>query len=418
MGIIAKNSGDLRLVRSSGVRFGGRRLGEGAVEGDSQALGEPPMLREFGASLRYTPGFRTLGFGRLAEAGRGSVLPGGVGYPYDLCESVAKPGLPWQKSSGGNMESGKRFKIACVGAGNVGASAAQYCAEMDLGDVVMTDIAEGLPQGKALDLTQAGPIRGYSSHVTGTNDYADIKGADVCIVTAGLPRKPGMTRLDLLEKNGRIIMSVAENIAKHAPDSTVIIVTNPLDVMTYLAFKKLGFAANKVIGMAGVLDSARLRAFVSMELKVSMKNIDTMVLGSHGDDMVPLPEYTTVSGIPITKLIPKDRVDALMERTRKGGGEIVALLKTGSAFYAPGASAARMAQSIVRDEKQLLPCAALLTGQYGLNDVYIGVPCVLGKGGVEKIVELELTADQKAALHKSAGEVREGLKGLKEVGIL
>jgi len=316
------------------------------------------------------------------------------------------------------MDSGKRFKIACVGAGNVGASAAQYCAEMDLGDVVMTDIAEGLPQGKALDLTQAGPIRGYSSHVTGTNDYKDIAGADVCIVTAGLPRKPGMTRLDLLEKNGRIIMSVAENIAKHAPNSTVIIVTNPLDVMTYLAFKKLGFPANKVVGMAGVLDSARLRAFVSMELKVSMKNVDTMVLGSHGDDMVPLPEYTTVSSIPITKLMPKDRVDALMERTRKGGGEIVALLKTGSAYYAPGASAARMAQSIVRDEKQLLPCAAHLTGQYGLSDVYIGVPCVLGKGGVEKIVELDLTADQKAALHKSAGEVREGLKGLKEIGIL
>ncbi len=316
------------------------------------------------------------------------------------------------------MESGKRFKIACVGAGNVGASAAQYCAEMDLGDVVMTDIAEGLPQGKALDLTQAGPIRGYSSHVTGTNDYKDIAGADVCIVTAGLPRKPGMTRLDLLEKNGRIIMAVAENIAKHAPNATVIIVTNPLDVMTYLAFKKLGFPANKVVGMAGVLDSARLRAFVSMELKVSMKNVDTMVLGSHGDDMVPLPEYTTVSGIPITKLMPKERVDALMERTRKGGGEIVALLKTGSAYYAPGASAARMAQSIVRDEKQVLPCAALLTGQYGLNDVYIGVPCVLGKGGVEKIIELELTADQKTALHKSAGEVREGLKGLKEVGIL
>lgn len=316
------------------------------------------------------------------------------------------------------MASGKRFKIACVGAGNVGASAAQYCAEMELGDVVLSDIVEGFPQGKALDLTQAGPIRGYGSMVTGTNDYADIAGADVCIVSAGLARKPGMTRLDLLEKNGNIIKGIAENIAKHAPNSTVIVVTNPLDVMTYLMFKKVGFPSNRVVGMAGCLDSARLRAFVAMELNVNMKNVDTMVLGSHGDDMVPLPEYTTVSGIPITKLMKKDRIDALMERTRKGGGEIVALLKTGSAFYAPGASAARMAQAIVRDEKQLLPCAALLEGQYGLKDVYIGVPVVLGKGGVEKIVELELTTEQKDALHKSAGEVREGLKGLKEVGIL
>lgn len=316
------------------------------------------------------------------------------------------------------MASGKRFKIACVGAGNVGASAAQYCAEMELGDVVLTDIVEGVPQGKALDLTQAGPIRGYGSMVTGTNDYKDIAGADVCIVSAGLPRKPGMTRLDLLEKNGNIIKGIAENIAKHAPDSTVVVVTNPLDVMTYLMFKKVGFPSNRVVGMAGCLDSARLRAFVAMELNVNMKNVDTMVLGSHGDDMVPLPEYTTVSGIPITKLMKQDRIDALMERTRKGGGEIVALLKTGSAFYAPGASAARMAQAIVRDEKQLLPCAALLEGQYGLKDVYIGVPVVLGKGGVEKIVELDLTKEQKDALHKSAGEVREGLKGLQEVKIL
>jgi len=316
------------------------------------------------------------------------------------------------------MASGKRFKIACVGAGNVGASAAQYCAEMELGDVVLTDILEGFPQGKALDLTEAGPIRGYGSMVTGTNNYADIAGADVCIVSAGLARKPGMTRLDLLEKNGNIIAGIAENIAKHAPNSTVIVVTNPLDVMTYVMFKKVGFPSNRVIGMAGCLDSARLRAFVAMELGVNMKNVDTMVLGSHGDDMVPLPEYTTVSGIPITKLMKQDRIDALMERTRKGGGEIVALLKTGSAFYAPGASAARMAQAIIRDEKQLLPCAAHLTGQYGLDDVYIGVPVVLGKDGVEKIIELDLTKAQKDELHKSAGEVREGIKGMKEVGIL
>ena len=316
------------------------------------------------------------------------------------------------------MESGRRFKIACIGAGNVGASAAQYCAEMELGDVVLTDIMEGLPQGKALDLSEAGPIRGYGSMVTGTNDYADIAGADVCIVTAGLPRKPGMTRLDLLEKNGNIISSIAGSIAEHAPDCTVIIVTNPLDVMTYVAFQKLGFPKNRVVGMAGCLDSARLRSFVAMELNVNMKCVDTMVLGSHGDDMVPLPEYTTVSGIPITKLMPADRVEALVERTRKGGGEIVKLLKTGSAYYAPGASAARMAQAIIRDEKQLLPCCTFLEGQYGLSDVCIGVPVILGKGGVEKIIELDLTEAQTAELHKSAGEVQIGIDGMKEVGIL
>lgn len=316
------------------------------------------------------------------------------------------------------MASGKAHRIACIGAGNVGASAAQYCAEMELGEVILTDIVEGFPQGKALDLTQAGPIRGYGSVVTGTNDYADIAGADVCIVTAGLARKPGMTRLDLLQKNGEIITGICENIAKYAPDSVVIIVTNPLDVMAYVAFQKLGFPEQRVVGMAGCLDSARLRAFVAMELNVNMKNVDTMVLGSHGDDMVPLPQYTTVSGIPITKLMPQDRIDSLVERTRKGGGEIVALLKTGSAYYAPGASAARMAQAIVRDEKQLLPCSAHMTGQYGLNDVYIGAPVVLGKDGVENILELELSDDERSALHNSAGEVRTGIDGLKELGVL
>ena len=316
------------------------------------------------------------------------------------------------------MDAGKQFKIACIGAGNVGASAAQYCAEMELGEIVLTDILEGFPQGKALDLTQAGPIRGYGSVVTGTNDYADIEGADVCIVTAGLPRKPGMSRLDLLEKNARIITGISENIAKYAPDSVIIVVTNPLDVMVYLAYVKLGFPAERVIGMAGCLDSARLRAFVAMELNVNMKNVDTMVLGSHGDDMVPLPHYTTVSGIPITELMSKERIDALVERTRKGGGEIVALLKTGSAYYAPGASAARMAQAVIRDEKQLLPCSALLNGQYGLNDVYIGVPTKLGKGGAEEIVELELSEEERAALHKSVEEVRTGIDSLKDLGIL
>ncbi len=316
------------------------------------------------------------------------------------------------------MSAGRKFKIACIGAGNVGATAAQYCLEMELGDVVLTDIAEGVPQGKALDLSETGPVRGYSCMATGTNDYKDIAGADVCIVTAGLPRKPGMTRLDLLGKNGNIITDVCKNIAEHAPDSVVIIVTNPLDVMTYLAFTKLGFPPERVVGMAGVLDSARMRSFVAMELGVSMKNVDTMVLGSHGDDMVPLPDYTTVSGIPITKLLPQDKVDAIVQRTRKGGGEIVALLKTGSAYYAPGASAARMAQAIIRDEKQILPCAAHLTGQYGLDGVYAGVPCMLGKDGVENIIELELTDDQRTALHTSSEEVQKGIDELKELGVL
>jgi malate dehydrogenase len=316
------------------------------------------------------------------------------------------------------MSVGKKFKIASIGAGNVGASVAQYCLELDLGDVVLADIVEGLPQGKALDLTEAGPIRGYSSQCVGTNNFADIAGSDVVIVSAGLARKPGMTRLDLLGKNGEIITGICDAIKTHAPDSVVIIITNPLDVMVYLAYKKLGFPANRVIGMAGCLDSSRMRSFVAMELGVSMKNVDTMVLGSHGDDMVPLPHYTTVSGIPITQLLPQDRIDAIMERTRKGGGEIVALLKTGSAFYAPAASAVRMAQSVIRDEKQLLPCAALLTGQYGLDDIFMGVPCKLGKDGVEQILELEISDADKASLHKSAEEVRTGIAGLKELGIL
>ena len=316
------------------------------------------------------------------------------------------------------MSTGKRFKIACIGAGNVGAAAAQYCAEMDLGDVVLTDIVEGMPQGKALDLTQAGPIRGYNAMVQGTNDYKDIEGSDVVIITAGLPRQPGMSRLDLLEKNANIMGDICGNVTTYAPNSTVIIVTNPLDVMTYAAFKKLGFPPERVVGMAGCLDSARMRAFVAMELNTSMKNVDTMVLGSHGDTMVPLPQYTTVSGIPITRLLSQDRIDAIVERTRKGGGEIVSLLKTGSAYYAPAASAARMAQAIIRDEKQLLPCSALLNGQYGLEDVYIGVPVRLGKGGVEGILELDLSQDELKALQESAEEVRTGIKSLQDMNAL
>ncbi len=316
------------------------------------------------------------------------------------------------------MQSSFMPKIACIGAGNVGATAAQYCLEMELGNVVLTDIVEGLPQGKALDMTEAGPIRNYSTTCIGTNDYADIQGADVVIITAGLPRKPGMTRLDLLEKNGTIITEVCSQIKQYAPDAVVIIVTNPLDVMVYLAYQKLGFPANRVIGMAGCLDSARMRAFVALELNVSMKNVDTMVLGSHGDTMVPLPQYTTVSGIPITKLLSQEKIDAIIARTRDGGGEIVRLLKTGSAYYAPAAGAARMAQAVLRNERQLLPCAALLQGEYGLNNLYVGVPCILGAKGVERIVELELSTEEQGALQRSATEVQEGINGLKELGLL
>jgi len=312
----------------------------------------------------------------------------------------------------------ERLKIACIGAGNVGAAVAQYCAEMELGNVVLFDVVEGMPQGKALDLTEAGPTRGYSSRVVGTNDYKDIVGADICVITAGLPRKPGMTRLDLLEKNGRIMTDICEKIRDYAPDATVIVVTNPLDVMVYLAQKVLGFKPRRVIGMAGILDSSRMRAFVAMELGVSLRNVHTMVLGSHGDAMVPLPEYTTVSGIPITKLMPEAMIDTIVQRTRQGGGEIVKLLKTGSAFYAPGASAARMVEAIARDEKCVLPCAAHLTGQYGLQDIYMGVPCILGRKGVENVLELTISEENRASLHASAGEVREGIGGLKQVGLL
>lgn len=316
------------------------------------------------------------------------------------------------------MPVGKRFKIACIGAGNVGATVAQYCLDMQLGDVVLYDIVEGLPQGKALDLTQAGPVRGYSCVATGTNDYRDIAGSNICVVTAGLPRKPGMSRDDLVEKNGTIVAGICENILRYAPESVVIFVTNPLDVMAYLALKKLGYPPRKVVGMAGTLDSARLRSFVAGELGVSMKNVDTMVLGSHGDEMVPLPAYTTVSGVPITQLLPEDKIEAIVERTRKGGGEIVALLKTGSAYYAPAASVARMVQCILNDERQILPCSAFLTGQYGLKDVFVGVPVRLGEGGVEEIIELDLTTAQTEALHKSAAAVREGIQSLKNLGLL
>ena len=301
-------------------------------------------------------------------------------------------------------------KIAVIGAGNVGASTAMYLAEANLADVVMVDIVEGTPQGKGLDLTQAGPVRGYNAMVKGTNKFSDIKGADIVIMTAGLPRKPGMSREDLLNMNADIVGSVAKNIKRYAPKSFVIVVSNPLDLMTFHMQKVTGFPKERVCGQAGVLDSTRLRAFVAMELDVAMTDIQAMVLGGHGDTMVPLPRYTTVGGIPIGELIPKDRINAISKRTAGGGGEIVKLLKTGSAYYAPAAASVQMCRAILNDEKRVLAASAFLTGQYGIKDIYIGVPVVLGAKGVEKILELKLTKGELGALQGSAKTYKEHLK--------
>jgi malate dehydrogenase len=301
-------------------------------------------------------------------------------------------------------------KIGVIGAGNVGASCAMYLAEANFADVVLVDIIPDMPKGKGLDLTQAGPVRGYNASVIGSNDYKDIKGADIVIMTAGLPRKPGMSREDLLTKNAEIIGSAAKAIKKHAPKSIVIVVSNPLDLMTYHMQNITGFPRNRVFGQAGVLDSIRFRAFVSMELGVAMTDTQAMVLGGHGDTMVPLPRYTTVAGIPIAELIPKDRIKAISQRTAGGGGEIVKLLKTGSAYYAPAAATVDMCRAVFNDEKKVLPASAYLTGQYGIKDIYIGVPVVLGADGVEKILELKLSKGELASLQNSAKTYKEHLK--------
>jgi len=300
-------------------------------------------------------------------------------------------------------------KISVIGAGNVGATSAFLAAQKGLGDVVLVDIVEGLAQGKALDQMESAPVEGFSVSVTGTTDYTAIEDSDVVIVTAGLARKPGMDRLDLLAKNAEIIKDITGNITKYAPESIIIMVTNPLDVMTYLAWKVSGFEPKKVIGQAGVLDSARFKAFIAMELNVSPADIQTMVLGGHGDTMVPLIRYTSVSGIPLTQLMSEDRISSLVERTRNGGAEIVGLLKQGSAFYAPGASATAMAEAVVRDTKRILPCSCLLTGQYGIQDLYIGVPARLGRGGAEEIIEIELTDEEISRLQESAAVYRESI---------
>jgi malate dehydrogenase len=305
-----------------------------------------------------------------------------------------------------------RNKVSVIGAGFVGATVAQRIAERELADVTLVDIIEGIPQGKALDMAESAPIEGFDCSVAGSNDYKDISGASIVVVTAGLARKPGMTREDLLLKNAEIIKGVTANIKKYAPDSMILMVTNPLDIMAQLAFKVSGFPAKRVFGMAGMLDSARFRTFVAMELGVSVEDTDAMVLGGHGDAMVPLPRYTTVSGIPITELLSKEKIEALAARTRDGGAEIVKYLKTGSAYYAPASGVTDMVESVLKDKKRVMPCAAYLTGQYGLKDVYIGVPIKLGAGGVEEIIELKLTEEEKKALQASANVVKENVDKL------
>jgi malate dehydrogenase len=289
----------------------------------------------------------------------------------------------------------------------VGATAAHWIAAKELADVVLIDVVEGVPQGKALDLLEAMPIEKRDVHVTGSNDYAATANSDIVIITAGIPRKPGMSRDDLLHTNSKIMADVVEKVVAQSPESILIIVSNPLDAMAQSAFRHSGFNRERVIGMAGVLDSARFRAFIAEELKVSVENVTAFVLGGHGDTMVPLPRYSTVAGIPITELIAPERLEALVQRTRDGGAEIVKYLKTGSAYYAPSAAAVEMTEAILKDKKKILPCAAYLEGEYGINGYYIGVPCKLGSAGLEQIIEIKLTAEEEAALQKSAAAVKE-----------
>jgi malate dehydrogenase len=299
-------------------------------------------------------------------------------------------------------------KITVVGGGNVGATAAQGVARKQLArEVVVIDIVEGVPQGKGLDQWESAPIEGFDSRVIGTNDYGATAGSNVVIVTAGIARKPGMSREDLLKTNAGIVGDVAENLRRTSPDAIVIMVSNPLDVMAYVCKEKTGFPRERVIGMAGVLDTARYRSFIALELDVSVEDIQALVLGGHGDTMVPLVSYTTVSGIPLTQLLAQDRIDALVDRTRKGGAEIVGLLKTGSAYYAPAAAAVQMAEAIVLDKKRILPCSAHLEGEFGMNGLFLGVPCKLGRNGLEKVIEVELTDEERTALTRSADSVRE-----------
>ena len=300
-----------------------------------------------------------------------------------------------------------RKKITVVGAGNVGATVAHRLADKQLGDVVLIDILEGIPQGKGLDLLEAGPIEGYDCRIRGTNDFADTANSDLVVMTAGFPRKPGMSRDDLLKANFDVVKGTIEKVAKASPQCILIVVTNPLDAMAQTAFKVSGFSKNRVIGMAGILDTARYRTFIAEALNVSVQNVQGFVLGGHGDTMVPVPRYTTVAGIPVAELMPQDKLDAIIQRTRKGGGEIVALLKAGSAYYAPSAAVVEMVDAIFNDRKKILPCAAYLEGEYGINGLFVGVPVKLGAKGIEQIIEIKLSAEEKAALDKSAASVKE-----------
>src|SRR5579864_3420478 len=304
-----------------------------------------------------------------------------------------------------------RKKITVVGGGFVGSTTAQRIVDKGLADVVLTDILEGVPAGKALDMYESTPITGADSHVIGAStasgDYSATANSDIVVVTAGFPRKPGMSRDDLLKANYDVIKAVIEAVVKFSPNAILIVVTNPLDAMAQAAYKLSGFPKSRVIGMAGVLDSARMSTFVAMELGVSVENVHSFVLGSHGDDMVPLPRYSTVAGIPLPDLLPKEKIDAIVERTRKGGAEIVNLLKTGSAYYAPSAAVVEMVQAILKDKKKILPCAAYLEGEYGISGLYVGVPCKLGAKGLEQIIQIKLTAEEQAALNKSADSVQE-----------
>jgi malate dehydrogenase len=309
----------------------------------------------------------------------------------------------------------RRNKVTVVGAGNVGATCAHWIVAKELADVVLIDIVEGMPQGKALDLMEATPLEDVDCKVVGSNGYDESAGSDVVVVTSGLPRKPGMSRDDLLAKNKAIVGSVCAEIKKSSPDAIVIIVSNPLDAMCHVAYDTLGFPRERVIGMAGALDTARYKTFIAMELGVSVEDVHGMVLGGHGDTMVPLPRHTSIGGIPLTELVPKDRIDAIIGRTAKGGGEIVSLLKTGSAFYAPSSGTVQMVESILKDKKRVLPCATLLNGQYGHKDLFIGVPCKLGAAGVEEVLELKLDDHEKGLLDNSASAVKELVEALAKV---
>jgi len=300
-----------------------------------------------------------------------------------------------------------RRRVTVIGAGNVGATTAQRIIETGLADVVLVDVVDGLPQGKALDLAEAAPVVGYDVRVTGTTDYADTAGSKIVVVTSGLARQPGMSRDDLLARNAEIVGTVVRRAVEVSPEAILIIVTNPLDAMCHVAMRASGFPRERVIGMAGVLDSARFRHFIADELDVSVRDVRAFVLGGHGDTMVPLPRHSTVGGIPVTELLPAERIDAIIERTRNGGAEVVALLKTGSAFYAPAAAVVEMVEAILLDRRRILPCAAHLEGEYGINDLFVGVPVILGNGGMEQVIEISLTADERAALAASASAVRE-----------